>query len=203
MGTVTTDRVIPREWKIENHGNRGTFGLVSRDPTQPIFVDMHGAAGSESIEIAHVGDSTSFDILNIDAIIVRAASYPTRALVNFTTLDIELDAAPFVTVIPTDQVIVHRDALITGAVVGAALWTPAAGRRFVITDYLISQDFTGQVVLFDNVNAPGSIVSAPYMINGVPVAGGGYTSVAPNDVLRITTVAGGHTFVSVNGTETA
>ncbi len=202
MGTVSTDRVITASMTIENHGNPGTFGLVSRDPTQPIYIDMFGPAGGERIEIIRVGDSTSFDLLNIEQVVISAAHYPTEALINFTNLDIELDSAPFVTFVsgPT-QFSAHFDGTITSATT-TTLWTPASGKRFVIMHAEISTDSAMRVALVDGTDVAGSRIMAPYLAaNGGEVRDAPYSSKAINTLLRVVTGASGNVFVEVDGFE--
>ena len=202
MGTVVTDRVIPAAFIIENHGAPGTFGLVSRDPTQPIFIDLAGARGGETIEIDHIGDSTSFDLLGIDQITIRAASYPTQALINLTPLSIELTAAPYTSAAPPGASGVHRDVTITLAG-STVLWTPSVGKRFVVTSLILSTDTAQRVAAVDGADVAGSRIAAPYLAAaGGLIYTGPYVSAAANNALRIITAAAGNVFASVDGYET-
>ena len=204
MGTVSTDRVIRAPMTIENHSAPGTFGVVSRDPTQTIYITINGQYGGEKIELVRVGDSTSFDLKDVDTIVIEAAiAYPTEALINFTNLDIELDAAPFVTLVPgPSSFVAHFDATIAGA--GTTnLWVPTAGKRFVIGSFMLSTDTQNRVALVDNADTAGHRIAAPYLAANGGMVGGPYTSQAINNVLKVVTAAGGNVFVSVDGYESA
>lgn len=202
MGTVTTDRIIRAPMTIENHSAPGTFGVVSRDPTQTIYITINGQYGGEEIELVRVGDSTSFDLRDVDTIVIHALAYPTEALINFTNLDIELDAAPYVTLVNGPATfLAHFDATITSATT-TTLWTPTAGKRFVINSFMMSTDTGGRVALVDGSDVAGKRIAAPYLAANGGMVGGPYTSQALNNILKVVTPAG-NTFVSVDGTESA
>lgn len=203
MGTVTTARTITERWTIENGENPGQFGLVSRDPTQPIVVTLVGPAGGETIEIVNVGDSVSFQLRGVQQVIVEAATYPTYALINFTTLPIELDCAPFTTIVQGASTFdAHFDATVSGAAT-TTIWTPGTGRRFIITGFSISSDVANRVALVDGSDAPGSRIAAPYLAANGGQSGGAYKSQAPGNLLKLVTLGGGHVFLSVDGYESA
>jgi hypothetical protein len=203
MGTVTTDRIIRAPMTIENHSAPGTFGVVSRDPTQTIFIDINGQYGGETIELVRVGDSTSFDLRDVDTVVIRALAYPSEALINFTNLDIELDAAPYVTLVPgPSSFVAHFDATIVGAGT-TTIWTPTAGKRFVIGSFMLSTDAGGRVALVDNADTAGHRIAAPYLAAFGGMVGGPYGSQAIGNALKVVTVAGGNVFVAVDGFESA
>jgi hypothetical protein len=196
--------VITAPWTIENHGNPGTMGMVSRDPSQTIYVTINGEYGGERIELVRVGDSFSIDLRDVDTILVEAAvGYPTEALINFTNLDIELDAAPFVTVVSGPSTFsAHFDATITGAAT-TSLWTPTAGKRFVIDHFMLSTDFENRVALVDGSDIAGSRIAAPYLAADGGMVGGPYASAAIGNILKLVTLAGGHVFCAVDGYESS
>lgn len=203
MGTVTTARVITGPIRYENHGQPGNFGLVSRDPSQMIRVIFQGASHAETIEIVKVGDSCSFDLLNVDSITIEADSYPTAALINYTNADIQLDSAPFVTLVPgVTGFTAHFDGTIAGAAT-TTLWTPAAGKRFVIDSFLISTSVANRVALVDGSDIAGKRIAAPYLAANGGMIGGPYQSQAVGLALKLVTLAGGNVFVSVDGFESA
>lgn len=85
---------------------------------------------------------------------------------------------------------VHKDLSRAVAQTNAAVWTPTAGERFVVTDIIISQDGASTVTLFDNTNAAWNIVAAwrtAANFNWVIALRTPYVSAAVNNVLRITT----------------
>lgn len=204
MGYVTTRRTITAPITMENHGQAGQFGLVSCDPTQPIYVTIVGADYSERrIEIVDVGDSISFSTLNVDQIVVEADSYPTVALLNYTTGPIELDKAPFTTIVAGPSIFNgHFDATVAGAAT-TTLWTPGTGRRFNLTDWSISTDVANRVALVDGADTAGHRIAAPYLAANGGQAGGAYVSGAVGNLLKLVTLSGGNVFVSVNGYESA
>jgi hypothetical protein len=204
VGTVTTDRIIRAPWTIENHSAPGTFGMVSRDPSQTILITLNGEYGGERVELVRVGDSMSIDLRDVDTILIEAAvGYPTEALINFTNLDIELDAAPFVTVVSGPSTFsAHFDATIAGAGT-TALWTPTAGKRFVISSFMLSTDTQNRVALVDGADTAGHRIAAPYLAAEGGMVGGPYASQAINNILKVVTLAGGNVFASVDGYESA
>lgn len=199
MGTVTTERVLLDDWYVENNGQPGSFGLLSRDNTQPIYVDVGWTTGhQESIELARIGDACEFDLLNVDWYRVRAAAYPTTVLINATNAPISLTAAQYTQPQPPSQ---HFDAEIVLATT-TTLWTPATGRRFVITHAEISAAAAGRVMLIDETDVAGR-----RLLGGTFGAGGGVDtsavipSRAVNRRLRVVTASTGPTFVAVDGYE--
>lgn len=108
------------------------------------------------------------------------------------------------------EVIDRRDASFSTAQTATPIWTPAAGKTFVITDYLvvISGNVDGRVTVFDetdiqnnrlingffdvSINAPLSIVSnlrTPFMAN------------AADNILRLTSTTALDVDISLNGYE--
>lgn len=200
MGTVSTDRVIGAPLTIENNGAPGTFGLVSRDTTQPILVDLFGERGGERIELVNPGDSFSISMLGVRQIVVSAERYPTRALINWTTLDIALAAAPSLSASSITPV--HFD-LTTAAAGTYTLWTPSSGTRFVLTSWYIAVGGAGgRVALIDGTDIAGRrIVDHPAAAAGSTISGSvGYTSVGVNlPLLFIVSTTSGVAFVAVTG----
>jgi hypothetical protein len=98
---------------------------------------------------------------------------------------------------------IHRDYAASGA--GTyAVWTPGAGRRFVLASAFISTDTANRVALVDGTDAAGSrIVDAYFAANGgaspnlVPVP---YPSAVAGQSLALV-VAGGNVRVRVSGWE--
>ena len=94
---------------------------------------------------------------------------------------------------------IRKSGSVTTQQTNAAIWTPASGKRFVITDYILSihNATLGQQSLqvFDGTNASGN-----HIINEVSASGSNYViqctsrepfvSVARDNVLRVTTSAG-------------
>lgn len=200
MGTVSTERVLLDTTHLENHGQPGHFGLLSRDSTQPIYVDVKWSGHAEVIELVRIGDACEFDLLNVDSIEIRAATYPTTVLLEYTNAPIALTAAPYTQPQPPN---IHHDATIATATT-TTLWTPAAGRRFIITHAEISCAGAGRVMLID-----GTDVQGRRLLGGTFAAGGGIdtSAVIPSGavdrLLRIVTPGGGDTFVTVDGYEQA
>jgi hypothetical protein len=203
MGSVSTDRIFPASMTIENHSAPGTFGMVSRDPSQTIRVILNGEYGGETVELVRVGDSMSIDLKDVDTLVIEADHYPTEALINFTNLDIELDAAPFVTVVNGPSTFsAHFDATIAGAGT-TSLWTPATGKRFVISSFMLSTDTLNRVALVDGADTAGHRIAAPYLAAEGGMVGGPYASQALNNILKVVTLAGGNVFASVDGYESS
>jgi hypothetical protein len=94
VGILSTGWTIQEPWVKENHGQKGTFGIVSLDSTQSIYIDLAGAGISETIELRAPGDSATFSLFHIDRVTVRAANYPTVMALKDTTADIVLTVAP-------------------------------------------------------------------------------------------------------------
>ena len=112
---------------------------------------------------------------------------------------------------------IHRDGEYTTAQTGVALWTPATGRRFVVTDISITTGGTtaGIVTLWQGASgdtaytvgtdpavfrgefAP-SANSRPGVVKSFNVP---YTSTTVDHVLRVTTSAAMTVYVQVNGYE--
>lgn len=99
---------------------------------------------------------------------------------------------------------VHRD--FAAAAAGTFnVWTPGAGRRFVLASAFISTDTAGRVALVDGTDASGSrIVDAYFAANGgaspnlVPVP---YPSAVAGQSLALVVAAAGNTRVRVSGWE--
>lgn len=205
MGTVSSDRLIPAEWKLENHGAPGKFGLSSRDPGQPIFIEVQGSAGGEIIEIEHVGDSCSFDLLNVDFVRVYAATYPTRALIEYTNLPIEIQAAPYAT-LSGSGLIGHFD-LTVAAAATTAIWTPSTGSRIVVNSLFVSSDTQMRVAVVDNADSAGHrLLVAPAIPAGGSLARffgdpDGFVSSAVGNVIKLVTSGTGTVFVALDGYE--
>lgn len=108
------------------------------------------------------------------------------------------------------EIIDRRDASFSTSQTATPVWTPAAGKKFVITDYLlvISGNVDGRVTVFDetdvqgnrlingffdvSINAPLSIVSnlrTPFMAS------------AADDILRLTSTTALDVDISLNGYE--
>jgi len=81
-----------------------------------------------------------------------------------------------------------------GAVTGQAVWTPASGKKFVITDIILSASANCTVTLFDNTDNTTNRIMKLYLTSNqvvthnfsIPV-----TSSTANNVLKITTSAAG------------
>lgn len=200
MGTVNTDLLIEAQWKVENHSQRGVFGLVSRDPSQTIRVIMEGPAHRETIYVVNAGDAVTFNLDGVTAITIEADSYPTRALVDFTNGDILLAAAPFFTASAAIGQ-AHFDATATG-VGTTTLWTPSPGKRFVISTFMLSTDTGGRVALCEGADTAGKRIAAPYLAADGGMVGGPYGAQAINTPLILVSPAG-NTFVAVDGYESS
>jgi hypothetical protein len=200
MGTVSTDRIIEAPMTIENGGEAGVFGLVSRDPTQTIFVTMKGRAHSEIIEVVNPGDSCSFNLLDIQQVVIEVATYPSRALINFTNAAIVLGAAPFAS---SSVGLLHFDATVNGAA-NTTIWTPTAGMRFVIDSLVMSTDTQNRVALIDGTSdVAGKRIAAPYLAANGGMVYGPYASQAPDNPLVLVTLSGGLVFLAVDGRESS
>jgi len=197
MGMVTTDQLIERPITVENKGAPGIFGLVSRDPTQTIRVVMKAMGHSETIYVVNPGDSCSFNLLDVDQVIIEADNYPTRALVDWTNGAIVLAAAPFLS---SSIGLLHFDATIAGAAT-TTIWTPAAGMRFVIDSFVMSTDTANRVALVDGADVAGKRIAAPYLAAAGGMVYGPYASQAIDTPLLLVTAAGGNVFLAVDGHE--
>jgi hypothetical protein len=100
VGIVSTGWTIQQDWVKENDGQKGTFGIVSLDSTQSIFIDLAGPGISETIELRAPGDNATFSLFRIDRVTVRAANYPTTVALKDTNADIVLGVAPALSTTP-------------------------------------------------------------------------------------------------------
>jgi hypothetical protein len=99
---------------------------------------------------------------------------------------------------------IHRDVLITTATT-TSLWTPGAGRRFVLASAFVSSDTAMRVAIVDDADIQGSRPVDQYVgANGgsspnlVPVP---YVSKAAGNSARVVTSAVGNVRVRVSGWE--
>lgn len=99
---------------------------------------------------------------------------------------------------------IHRDKLITAAAT-TALWTPGAGRSFVLASAFVSSDTAMRVALVDDADLEGQRPVDQYVAanggsspNLVPVP---YKSKNAGNALRIVTAAVGNVRVRVSGWE--
>jgi len=199
MGMTTTDQVIEAPITIENGGEPGVFGLVSRDASQEIRVVMLATAHRETIHVVNPGDSCSFNLLDVIQVIIEADTYPTRALIDWTNGAIVLGAAPF----PNGFIgILHFDVTVGGAA-STTIWTPTAGKRFVIDTFMLSTDTQNRVALVDGSDVMGSRIAAPYLAADGGMVGGPYASQAIGNPLVLVTLGGGNVFCSVDGRESS
>jgi hypothetical protein len=104
VGILSTGWTLQQAWVKENHGAKGTFGIVSLDSTQPIYIDLAGPGVSETIELRAPGDSATFSLFRIDRVTVRAENYPTVMALKDTTADIVLTVAPALSTNPPPSV---------------------------------------------------------------------------------------------------
>lgn len=154
MGTVTTDRVLTGPWgPVENHGARGTFGIMSRDYRQPIMVELHTNVGVETVELVHIGDACQFPLLNVNSVRVYAGSgiYPSNILIVETTLDqLRVLAAPYLAGgDPAHPVPVSGVAILTGTV------DPSAGLGVTApVGWLYGRDNAGAGEVWLKTSAP-------------------------------------------------
>jgi hypothetical protein len=204
VGTVSTDRVIRADWVIQNHGAPGTFGVVSRDPTQTIYIDaVYTSGGSEAgMELVHEGDAITFDLVNIDSITVRAASYPTSALINFTSSPISLAAAPTVNVATASSSSSFRiDHRWSGASGAQTLYTPPTGMRVVVNALAINTDTAQEIVVYDNTNADGGRYADVSLAGPGSFAQSGLSDVsaAVGNPVKVNIGTGGVVWVKVEG----
>ena len=86
------------------------------------------------------------------------------------------------------------------------IWTPTSGKKFVITDIIISASAAGTIVLFDNTNSATTLVTPVLTLaaNGGCVVNFGvnrYTSAAANNVLKYTSGSGAAGNIMVKGYE--
>lgn len=99
---------------------------------------------------------------------------------------------------------VHKDIKWTGALVGSALWTPATGKRFIVTDFLIICSNAVELTVFDGTDSDGNrLVGGSFAANGgisAPNLRSSFRSSAINNVLKITTSAGSG-YITVLGYE--
>lgn len=93
---------------------------------------------------------------------------------------------------------VHKDASFTTAQTGAALWTPASGKKFVVTDCLVtgSGNTDATATIFDETNAAGNrLFRATLEVNTkgtIPITvplRTPFVSTAVDNVLKLTTSA--------------
>ena len=93
---------------------------------------------------------------------------------------------------------VHKDASYTTAQTGVALWTPASGKRFIVTDGLITASGTtdATVSIFDDTDATGARLYRGYLnvsnigstVINIPLKTP-FLSTAADNVLKLTTSA--------------
>lgn len=99
---------------------------------------------------------------------------------------------------------IHRDKLIAAAAT-TAIWTPGAGRSFVLASAFVSSDTAMRVALVDDADLEGQRLVDQYVgANGgsspnlVPVP---YKSKNAGNALRVVTAAAGNVRVRVSGWE--
>ena len=108
------------------------------------------------------------------------------------------------------QTPIHKDSTFTTTQAGTAIWTPASGKRFVVTDCIITANGTtdANVSIFDGTDVPGNRLfygfldpSANFSIQ-IPIhLRVPFISSAPNNALRLTTTAGIDCSVVLHGYE--
>lgn len=105
---------------------------------------------------------------------------------------------------PVGATPVERDVVITAAGTNA-VWTPGAGRRFVLASAFLSSDTAMRVAIVDDTDTQGNRPIDQYVAansgsspNLVPVP---YVSKAPGNSVRVVTSALGNVRVRVSGWE--
>lgn len=109
------------------------------------------------------------------------------------------------------EVIVRRDASFTTQQTGAILWTPSSGKKFVVTDFMVTASGTtdARVTIFDETNSQGNRLyngfldlsaTSPALIVA-PALRTPFVSGAVNNNLRLTTSVAINIDVGIHGYE--
>lgn len=171
MGTVDTDRVLNRAWTIENHGMPGGFALLSRDPVNAITITLEGPGKAETIVLAHAGDSCSFSMLGLDFVKVESAAYPSSVLVDYTTMEIDLAAAPILSNIAGSPLSVIfsgftaiKQSVVTVGIAAVALTGGLANRKSLLIQADAANTaniYVGSATVTADATATGGIILTP------------------------------------------
>ncbi len=206
--SATTEYNLTGPLNVQQGEQPGSFGVVNRSAGAQVvsIVAHHNLGGQETVTLAHVGDSVTFDLRDIRSLNITADTYPCRILLLNTNLGMSLTAAPVISVAPAPPgaVTFHADVTIVGAAT-TVLYTPSAGARFVITDIVISTDTAGRVMVIDDADVAGQRLRGGYFgaNGGLAEAGTTARSGAVNRVAKVVTGGAGNTFVSVDGYESS
>lgn len=205
--SATTEYVLTAPLDVQQGEQAGVFGIVNRSTGSQVVTILvfDNLGGQETITLVHTGDSTTLDLGTIRSIQISADSYPCNILLLNTNLGIGLSAAPVVNVAPAPPgaVTFHADLLITTATT-TTLYTPTAGKRFVLTSVIISTDGAQRVMVVDDADSAGQrLVGGYFAANGGIAIPGEWSSGAVNRVAKVVTGAIANCFVSVEGYESA
>lgn len=99
---------------------------------------------------------------------------------------------------------VTKSVAISASQTASAIWTPAGGKKFVITFIDVAISVTGTLTVFDNTNSASNIVfdgTQPTGARSLPFCATPFVSVAADNVLRYTSGAGMTGVFTVHGYE--
>jgi hypothetical protein len=99
---------------------------------------------------------------------------------------------------------VHNYSFITSNVRGAAIWTPATGKRFVITDMIISANSAGTINVYDGANSGSNTIVQLTMAAATAIPldfKKPYPSSAINNILKLDSYSNCSGYITVNGFE--
>ena len=121
-------------------------------------------------------------------------------------LNPETDPVKVSTVRPSETRVTKGSVNIAASTTGGTVWTPAAGKKFVITDLILSPTELaggGRVTIFDGTNATGNIVwdGYLYMNEHLNFQARPWASSTADNVLKATTDANADVLITVNGYE--
>ena len=89
--------------------------------------------------------------------------------------------------------LLHKTVDFSASETAQAIWTPATGKKFVITDIIISCSAAGTITVFDNTdNAANRVVKGYFAANGglTHPYSKAFVSATANNVLKYTTGSG-------------
>lgn len=167
-------------------GNITGFATAAKQPAL-------GTAGSSSTDVISVQG-----IASGTALPVSVASVPSHAVTNAGTFAVQNTSNI------ESATLIHKTIDFSASETAQIIWTPTSGKKFVITDIIISCSAAGAITVFDNTDSTTNRV-----VKGNFAANGGLThpyskafiSVAADNVLKYTTGAGIAGSITVSGYE--
>lgn len=205
--------ILTEPVQVQNRGGKGTFGIVNRDPTATIYLEVESVNGkieglAGGITLAHQGDSISLPREAIESYTLSASAYPALILYVDTPLALNLEAAPTVVLASPNPSggSFHQDLTVAAAGAGISnIWTPATGNRVVINSLFVSADSAMRAAVVDNADTAGNRLVAPYLAANASIGraytGDPWKSAAVGNVLKLAYSAAGNVFVSLDGFE--